>query len=63
MYDEAVTSFTIKLFCISTEPVNSCLSLTSSPNLFEPDEYIIDEEMYDTINCSANIDCETYKLP
>ena len=29
---------TLKLFNNSTEPVNCCLSVISSPNIFEPDE-------------------------
>jgi len=30
---------------IATLPVNSCLSEVASPNLFEPDEYITDDEI------------------
>ena len=36
--DDAVTNPAFKYVCISTEPVNSCLSFAASPNLFEPDE-------------------------
>ena len=43
--DDAVISFAPTLSLISTEPVNSCLSINSSPNLFEPDEYITEEEI------------------
>jgi len=34
---DAVNSFVINLSLTSTDPVNSCLSVNSSPNLFEPD--------------------------
>ena len=30
---------------IDTEPVNSCLSFVASPNLFEPDEKITEDEI------------------
>ena len=36
--EDAVNSFVINLSLTSTLPVNSCLSVNSSPNLFEPDE-------------------------
>ena len=51
--DDAVISFAPTLSLISTLPVNSCLSINSSPNLFEPDEYITEEEIYDTKICST----------
>ena len=36
--NEPLALLTIKISLISTEPVNSCLSVSSSPNLLEPDE-------------------------
>ena len=39
LYKDAVTiPLTIREPVTSTEPVNSCLSTNSSPNMFEPDE-------------------------
>ena len=48
---------------ISTEPVNSCKSPVVLPNLFEPDENIIEEEIISTIISLATILLSTYKSP
>ena len=39
------------------------MTLFTSEYNFEPEEYIIEDEMYDTNNCSANIELSTYKFP
>ena len=57
--EDAVISLTIKKSLIPTEPVNCCISVISSPNIFEPDEYITEEEIIFTISWSAIIDLLT----
>ena len=37
----------------STLPVNSCVSSKLSPNLVEPDEYIMEDELYVVISTST----------
>ena len=48
---------------ISTEPVNSCLSVSSSPNLFEPEEKKIDDDINSTTISLAIILLSTTKSP
>ena len=48
---------------IPTEPVNSCKSPVVLPNLFEPDENIIEDEIISTIISLATILLSTYKSP
>ena len=48
---------------ILSEPVICCISNISSPNLFEPDEYITEDEIIFTISWSATIELSTYKFP
>ena len=48
---------------ILTEPVNSCVSVEKSPNLFEPDENIIEDEIISTISSLATILLSTIKSP
>ena len=38
---------------ILSEPVICCISNISSPNLFEPDEYITEEEIWACTSCNA----------
>jgi len=45
------------------EPVISCLSLLASPNLLEPDEKMIDDDIYVTFNSVAFIVPPTLKFP
>ena len=47
----------------STEPVNSCLSVETSPNRFEPEENMIEEEIISTISSLATILLLTIKSP
>ena len=48
---------------IPTEPVNSCKSSGVLPNLFEPDENIIDDDTISTKISLATILSSTYKSP
>ena len=48
---------------IVTEPVNSCKSVTWFPNLFEPDENIIEDEIISTNISLATILLSTNKSP
>ena len=48
---------------IPTEPVNSCKSPVVLPNLFEPEENMIEDEIISTIISLATILLSTYKSP
>ena len=48
---------------ISTEPVNSCKLPVELPNLFEPDENMIEDEIISTIISLATIRLSTNKSP
>jgi hypothetical protein len=48
---------------IRTEPVNSWVSFDASPNLFEPDEKITEDEINVVFNSYVEILPPTFKLP